>query len=301
MTINDTHRSEAFQLEAQGLFAAYDDHGFERPPELTATALLMGTCKAFVPDQMPSAYTLKDLTPRSQQYFANVVQPDLAYGARRQNPQTLALAHQAGRAFGSAGLSGEIITFNPPLELGPQEIEADGHRIPYSIETGQVIEYGMGINGLFTHLQNVQAGRYQVYGVHRGRSEVAVLQGICDYYGIAEDKVSLAYQGIARHVAEKLKTAKEPADLVVASRVHMAGRELRYGIDKSAGLLRTGGLLVARGPQVDEGGMGYNQVGRCIESNRKLKTMLDVDYRNPHVPKGIIEPNRLIVAQKIER
>jgi hypothetical protein len=285
--------------EVEATLQAFVEYGFHRPADITASALMAGLGRPFLPQEMPPAEHLPDVGFDTKQYFATVVQPELAHGIRQSDERTFKLAHHMGRVIGANGVDGPLMKFHPPLQIEDKVIKVDGHEVPYAAENGCVIEYGMGLNGLFSHVKNARADRYHVYGIHRSRAEVTVIRGALEYMGLSEGQIHVVDRGIAKRVDELLKSREHTeADIVIASRVHGAGPELRHGLAKSVGLLRKDGLLVARGPQHYSKGFDYNSVASRIKTNRQFEVLVDHPFTD-YAGGEHLDASRLIVARKI--
>lgn len=276
----------------------YAELGFERSDEVADDPLVAGIAKAFVPDQFPHAKSLANASIPVKHYFETTLQPALQKGIQSGNEQVFALAHQVGRVLGAAEQAGVRHPI-PPVKIEEDSVSADGHTVPFAVETGHVVEYGMGLKGFTSHIKNIQAGKYKLTAIHRRKSEAAVLQGLADFYELPESGITIADKGIAHRSGELLKQqGPGSTDLIIASRVHDAGTELRTGLTKGEKLLHIGGLLVARGPVEYPKGMNYNQVASALHKAFTLHVEVDATF-DEVIGSGHTDPSRLIVARKI--
>jgi hypothetical protein len=279
---------------------AFRECGFSLPPGLAPPDLLAGVGFPYLPNEFPPAEFLSTMGPEARHYFSHVVQPDLLQALQEPKAKSLRLGHQIGRLIGANGSAGPLFSPQPPMEIRPEAIAVDGHVIPYEIKTGRVIEYGMGVNGLFAHLQALKRRQHNVYGIQKTAAETAVLRGVADYHHLDRDRLVIADRGIAYRVQQLVRSARTQglADIVVASRAHGAGEELLFGIAKAAQLLRVGGLLVARGPSQHILGSGYDAISHQISEDSGLRILLDHPY-DLASSNGVPDPNRLVVAEKV--
>jgi hypothetical protein len=158
----------------------------------------------------------------------------------------------------------------------------------------------MGVNGLVSHMGQIRKGAYTVIGVHRSTAEVAVLRGFSEYQQIDLQALEINSLGINKTLSRISEgSTDERADLLVASRVHMAGRELRTGMQQAGSVLREGGLVIARGPNHYNQGVGYTDILNVIKRNPELRVQLTHGYNLPLASTGRLEPNILVVARKV--
>ena len=294
------NRPEPTQLDVEltGVMNLYTGLGYVVPVDISKSSLLAGVGKAFMPDQFPPVQALPGLSQHSMAYLGQEVQPALYKSARQGDERSLALAAQFGRAVGAATSENKAMIIHPPLTVDSAHIHVDNQSVPFSVETGRVVEYGMGVNGLFTHLRNIQAGAYAVTAIHRSRAEVAVLQGVTEFYGVSSAQLDVIDRGIAYRSGSLLKQqGQESTDLIIASRVHEAGSELRTGIIKGERLLRKAGLLVVRGPRIYSKGIGYDQVADQMHKSKNLQVAVDQQY-DEKVGGGQVDHSRLVIASK---
>ena len=278
--------------------AALEECNLEAPQDVSTYTLIAGVGRAFLPEELPAAEHLTEASEETRQYFDKVLQPALEKGVRLSDPRVLGLAYQLGRLLAANSRAQDFKNTNPPLEVTPRNIYVDGRVVPFSIETGNVIEYGMGVNGLFTHFRNVGAGRYSITSIQKTRGEKAVLEGMADYFGITDDQMTILDRGIGYRMGGLLASGgHQSADLIVASRVHGAGADLKTGIAKGSRLIRIGGLLVARGPRTAKGTVGYDEVATQINRLPNMGMVLDHEFIEDG-PRGRQEPSRLIVAER---
>lgn len=297
--------SPSVTQEFMACIDALEDTPFKMPKDIDGKSFVEGIAYAFLPHQIAAVDQIRDMSPSTKEYFKHEVQPNLMGGAEQGIPQVMRVARHIGRvltAMNKSGLSEVEYDADAPLKIGSDFIRADGYDVPFHVETGRVIEWGMGISGLDTHISNLRAGRYYLYGVHHTAGETEVLRGAMDYHGIPPEISKLGHAGLIDEVDMLIADSDwNEADLIIASRVHMAGDDLLYGVESSGQLLRDGGLLVARGPRKSLSHsaetVGYDEVATIIDGDENMK--FQVNYAFAHIASnGDIEPNRLIVAEK---
>lgn len=288
----------AVDNEATATIRAFEACGFTLPTDMTTSALFSGIGGAFITEEFPPAQLLPDVGLATRAYFGKTVQPTLERSARRQDEKSLQLAYQVGRLMGAA-MDAELLTAHPPLDIVEDTIGVDGHLLAFDVQTGTVIEYGLGFNGLVTHIRNVKAGQYSVIGIQKTLGETMALQGLADYNGVPSDNFQILDRGIEYRTKGLLREGNQPAaDLVVASRVHGAGQDLRTGINRASQLLRPDGLLVARGPSHYSQGLGYDTLAGIVLKSPELEVVVNHKFDIP-TPRGRREENRLVVARRV--
>lgn len=280
----------------------YQSIGFDLPSTISRNDFFSAVSYPFLANETPPADLLKSLTASEQTYFAEEVQPALGYGVEAQIPAAVAFAKQIGSVLGANGQEGSLCLFAPPVNIRPKVIEADQKQAIHTIDSGDgpglVIDYGMGANGIYTHLDNIKKERYAVAAIQLGLGEVAVLEGVRNYHGVTNEQMVISAGGITRQVDRILDGGGAgQADLIIASRVHMAGDDLRHGIEFSEDLLRPGGLLVARGPRQCPEYVGYDEVADMIEDDGGFDIISNYTFVQ-HSSHDEIESNRSIIAQK---
>ena len=289
-----TRAEDPVRTEVDAALQLYEQHGFTIPKDLSATGFMTGIGKAFMPEEFAPARYMPNAGLETKQYFAKVVQPELTDTTRRGEAHSLTLARQLGRVIGAGALSKSLIRPNPPLEITPDVITVDAQTVPHKIEAGNIIELGMGINGLFSHFRNVRAETYNVLAVQHTVPEVQVLRGLADYLGLDDQQCAVTEQGIPKTVDALIANGHTGAvDAVIASRVHNAGADLQYGIRHSGTLLHEDGLLIARGPRRYPNGYSYDDVARQVQHDPQLHVTLNHTFTIP-TPYGRPEANRLI-------
>lgn len=284
--------------QMDGLRYMYTDYGFQWDDGIGPNGLYLGVGGAFLGPQVPPPRYLEELPPKMQTYFEQKVQPVLDKDFRAGHGKAIAMAQQVGHVFGAIGLvrpddsDVQVVITDDKLVIEGREIAHDG-------VNGRVVEYGIGMNGVYSHIRNLQAGQYAVYGVVHGDAEAEVLDAAREHMGFSEEQLLIECGGLVECIGDMVEAGDEgDADLVIASRVHAAGDELRYGIDEAAMLLRAGGLLVACGPRVKGWGYDYDQVGEQIAELDSMEVVYDESF-DITIPKRPLEPNRLVVARKI--
>jgi hypothetical protein len=286
--------------ETQATFDAIHKCGLEVPGDITGSTLLAGFGRAFLPGELPPASYLPDIGSATKQYLDRIAQPNLVRGAQRGDEKVFQLAHQIGRLMSVGYNSGQLMTLHPPLKINKSEISVDGKITDFDPINGKVVEVGMGINGLASHLSNVRRGLYTVTGVHRSATEATLLRGFTEHQAIGEDALEITEDGIGKAFNSLSELSKEEkADLIVISRAHPAGRELRFGLMRVGSILRDSGIIVARGPKTYKQGMGYKDVFNVMNRNPSLNVTMNYDYLLPLPSNGMPEPNKLIIAEKI--
>lgn len=297
---SDVPRShDPLQTELNATLGLYEEHGFTIPHDLSMSGLLVGAGKVFLPDELPPIQFMPNASPQTKQYFAREVQPELLRGIRAGEPRTMRLAYQIGRFIGAGVRNHRLMTIQPSINIQPQAIKVDGQHIAHQMEAGNVVEYGMGINGLVGHYRNVRNEQYNVLAIQHTIGEVTALRGLANYVGLNDQQCAITEQGIPRTVDALLTNGHGgDVDMVIASRVHGAGADLRYGIANSSALLGQEGLLIARGPVRYSKGMGYDDVLNQVRKDSQLSLMHNYQFTLSQ-PTGGTEINRLIVAQKV--
>jgi len=292
-------KKPASTTELDDLMDAYLAYGFRRPPELTQSSFMAGVGGAFLTTEMPPTEMIPDLSPQSRNYFKNEVRPTLARQAEAGDTKALEVARKAG-AFVSAYYLKHPEGIDGIKEFGIEDgvMNIDGITQPYSIETGWVVDYGIGLTGLINHIKGVRSERYGVIGLVKTQGEQAALRGLALHRGMSPDDMQIFAGGISSNVSGMLKNGSEgAADMVIASRVHMAGSELVSGVAMAPDLLRQEGLLVARGPRRYSAGADYDTLLRGVKNDRRMTVIADrtTARRTKH---GTREDNRSFVARK---
>jgi hypothetical protein len=292
-------KQDFIQIEANATMEALAQAGLEAPSNISAAALAAGVIGAFMPDEVGPASAIPDISASSRQRFQQVIRPNLARGTEQGNEQALHIAHQAGRLVGAAIMAQRVIDVHPPLSLNGKTVSVDGVNIEHQVQTGLVVEYGMGLNGLAAHLRNVKQGKYAVFGIQRDAGTATVLQGVTDFWKIPSDALRIVDGGIARRAQQLIDGRnKNGTDLLIASRVHGAGNDLKQGVAAAKDLLRLGGTFIARGPRRYAQGYDYDRVLQDMEREPSMHVDHSRVLRRT-IPRGI-EHNRLIVARKIK-
>jgi hypothetical protein len=276
----------------------YTDYGFVQPKDITIAAFICGVGGAFITEELPPAQHLPDIGPTTKRYFGNEVQPTLIEDARRGEAKALDLAHQVGRLISAAHISGMMQTEKPlPFDMVSGTVLVDGRQVEYEPAAQTVVDYGMGMVGLITHLKNVKSNQYALTGIQKTRGEAKALQGMVDHHK-QSDVVGVLSGGITKNAAMLIGNNGEGIiDVVVASRVHSAGDDLENGIKLGSQLLHKGGLLVARGPRRYDHGTDYDRIHDIIKRDPKLAIEVNHAYTRTSHSRSV-EPNRAIVARK---
>jgi hypothetical protein len=298
--------NDPLDVELRDLVETYEKMGFRVPKDISQVEFVYAVGAPLSPHEMPRASYLKTVSPKDQKYLLRKVQSELWQRVEQdRDAEVLDIAYQVGRVLGANGREGRLIQYAPPLAINRDIIEIDQKEVPHSIgaetKAGLVVDYGMGINGLFAHIDNVRNSMYGVYAIQRGAGETAMLKGIVEYVGIT-DSVNVVDGGIAHRVDEVLAAGGAgQVDVVLASRVHMAGPELLHGIARGSELLRPDGPLIARGPRKDDdeyGAIGYDRVGTLMGEDPDLEIVSNYTYALIS-SQDKIEANRLVVGRRV--
>jgi hypothetical protein len=292
--------ARAINKEFEATIGAAEACGFYISPDIAPPTVLSGLGHIFIPDQIAPPQGLPDIGTFTKGSLKKKIQPAIVEGFKKSDERFFNLAHQVGRLTAAGAAENRIFVPLRELSISDKSVSTDGHSVDY--EADKVIEFGMGIAGVFSHIQNAKNGHYSVLGVHRSRSEVAVLGGIADFYGLNQSQMETTERGIPQVVNELTAgEERETAGLVIASRVHGAGRDLQIGVAYVSGLLQSGGLLVARGPKrVMKDNIGYNQLLSKVRRDRNMEIVVNHDFlwKAPHAG-SYIEPSRLIIARRV--
>lgn len=283
--------------EANALRYYYEDLGFKGADEVGPERLYYGTGSAFVGSQLPLPSTWEDVSKGTREYFTDVVHPVLAHKFETGHPSAIAVAEHVGRITAVNGMISQSVY--TPVRIGSDKLMIENFEVPHEGVDGQVIEYGLGLRGMDSHWRDVPQGRYSVYGVVHGDAEAFILNAARDRAGMTEEHMTIESGGIVQRIGAIISAGyRDAADLVIASRTHAAGEELRAGIDMASILLRQGGLLVAVGPCDLRRGYDYAEAPAQIEAHPSMEVVadesfaVDTPYRND-------ESNRLVVARRI--
>lgn len=281
---------------------AYLDCGFSFPFGVTADAMRAAVAAPFIPGESHSLSQLSGLTPPARAYLDAVVQPTLEIGISERSPEVLELGRRVGRYLGAVFEAGGL-NVDPPLNICPQVIHVDSEQAAINFSAGRVVEIGMGVNGFVSHVENVKKGRYRVAAISNHIGEVALLDGMASYFGVADDIIN-DEGGIGPCLRALLGTRSDFAaatDLVVASRVWTDDPAFNKGFAKVSQLLRPDGIVIARGNALsEEGKTGYDEVAQTLGRNRRLRLEIDRIYDRP-LPYGRSAKQRLIVARRTDR
>jgi hypothetical protein len=245
---------------------------------------------------------MNDRLPSDFQRFADrVLQPALKHGSRKGEDNVLNLGHAVGRLIGAAVEADLITTFERPIQITDTQIlmENFGFKpvIPNALK--EIQDWGMSITGLTAHTDNLKADpTYRVTAIQKEPGDTAVIQGYAEYNDIG-DNLTLISGGIARATAAMLKNeSTPPSDLIIASRVHMAGTELRDGVIRGPRLLALGGVFIANGPTRYSKGFSYDKVR--FEMQRTGKYDIGIDQIYPRQASNGLEENRIILGVKVK-
>jgi hypothetical protein len=251
----------------------------------------------FLHEVAPVQY-MRGVTAEERRFIGNDLQPRFKKLLRQEDGGALTVAHQLGRLMGSDGRN--IVKVNHPVNVQKDKVVTDGVAVPFEIKTGLVIEFGMGLAGLYSHIQNVKSGLYRVTGVHASKPETQLLKGIAEVNKVnGPNAISITDEGITKSINDLLSDPEATtADIVIASRVHPAGVHLASNLSKISKILRPGGLFVGRGPRRYKQGINYDQVARGVLQDPSMAQVINKTYNLPGAPRGAQEPNRLVIASK---
>jgi hypothetical protein len=126
-----------------------------------------------------------------------------------------------------------------------------------------------------------------------------LLDGFADYFDLGEQLTNIGEGLTAGTAILSEKDYDGTVDVLVASRVHYARRQLRDGVARAPQILRIGGLFVAMGPRYCPGEYNYHQVARQVNKDERFDTLVDHEYYRPD-KFDEQETNRLIVAQRLK-
>lgn len=273
--------------------------GYNYPADMTSTALLVGVGNIFFPTELPSDIDrMPDVGQATKRLFGQTIRPALEK-ARRASPQTIhELAIQVGRMTGVL-ITRSRLGLSMPFSIVGESLSADGVNVPVHFgEKPKVIDFGVGLSGLVAHAQRLRKGTYRLVAVQQNETVSAASAGVLEALGVPRQNVELCSEGMGP-AAKRLSLGETPteADLVIASRVHMAGVELQTAIAATPLLLREGGVLLARGPVKYAAGYDYAKVLAQIQKARALQ-VLRSKVQTITTSKGSRQTVSTIVAQK---
>jgi|GEM_PF-1161845 len=259
---------------------AFREYGFTEHPDFTKSALMAGVAGAFAPEEMPPAERLPDLSLTTKQYFKNEVRPTLSKDAESGSDQALDLARKTGAYISAYAMKHPAFVLGQrEFSIGDQTMSIDGHEQGYDIQTGWIIDYGMGLSGLMNHMDRIREEKYSVVGLQKDAGETALLEGIAMHRKLDEQQLQIYAGGITRNAGEMVKNGSAGiADAIIASRVHSAGSDLEAGIDMSSQLLRPEGLLVARGPRRFAAGTDYDKLFKRVRQDPKMRIVTNRQF-----------------------
>lgn len=274
-------------------------YGYNHPPDMTKTALLVGIGNIFFPTEFPSdTARMPNVGPATKQLFAKTIRPALEKAVRTTSQETEVLARQVGQMTGALILGGKV-GLSTPFTMTAESISADGVRSALYFEgDANVIDFGMGLSGLVAHADQLKKGKYAVMAIQENPVVTAALTGAAEALGIPMSRMQMLDEGMGRAASRlSLAEASDRADLVIASRVHMAGTQLREAIAKTPLLLRKGGVILARGPVKYPAGYDYGKVLAQLKKTPTLR-VLNAKTQTIVTGKGNRETIGTIVAQK---
>lgn len=232
---------------------------------------------------------------------------DIAYmrhGSATGIEKVLQLARAAGRLLGGA-FERDLVAGHPYLAIRGQTVTIPSIGYEYALPQPpqSVIEWGMGVSGLFAHTPNLKRRAYQLTAVQLEPGEAALLEGVAERLEVGGSPLRILAGGIARVTDEMIRYTPPPqADLLIASRVGSAGEQLDYGISHCADLLAMGGFLVVGG-RVREGGRPYHRIAPLLAADPKLRMVADVTSKPSIVIDGEVvrsmKQERVLVAERV--
>jgi hypothetical protein len=278
---------------------AYEAHGFTVTNDMTKAALLFAAGQPYVPDQLPPAMHLPDVDMDTKHYVSREVHPAIYTGLAKGSEATKALGWAAGRFIGATIEHNTVLNFQPPVEIADNLLLVGDHGVEYDIQSGKVVEIGLGITGVAAHIDNVRKGRYSLAGITNSSSEVMLLDGISSYFDLTDDELMNDASGITACIQEMLETSAYAGqlDALIASRVQSA-KDLPVAMRNASALLRPGGLVVATGPRQHPRGTGYREVRQILHGDPRLKMLVDDKYIESG-PSGDTRPCNVNIAQRI--
>ncbi|HSX07856.1 MAG TPA: hypothetical protein VLG11_03090 [Candidatus Saccharimonadales bacterium] len=297
-----------FQAAHDELADAYGAHGLGMPPHAVSEAVYTNVFfnvlgGGFANDQFqPDVSLIEGVVPENVPYFEGV------RAAIRQNPEsprpeTIQLGRMYGRWLASATELGFYkANANNAISIGNDAITTKEGSAPLKVREGNVIEYGMGINGLLTHRENLQNGAYRLVHIGKSPLENAMLDGIADFYSVDESQLVLEDAGITSVTSDLLRNGgcSNETDAIIASYVQMAD-DLPVGIRNAYDLLRPGGMLALRGPKYDRTGTGYEQAAEtAVRTFGSEAVMLNQDFDSVSPDGTKTAPSLTMIVQKPE-
>ena len=288
--------------EFDALVGAYKACGFDTSHIVTQGSFIHGLAEPFFPGQFGPVQAIQGINNATRQYFGNEVRPTVKKLLREEDSRAYSLARAVGKFVAFSARSGLMNLGEPAMEITANTVELHGRSIPVNLgDTYKyVVDYGMGVIGLITHIKNLRSGLYNAIAVQKEAGEAIALSGIADHYGLPRGRFVPLFGGITNGINNLAGSGwQNTASLVIASRVHEAGVDLRNGIKRAPELLAQGGVLLARGPRRYTEGIGYDEVGNLIRRHPSLRVMVDTEFARARASDGFQEPNRLIAAVKI--
>lgn len=274
-------------------------YGYNHPPDMTKTALLVGIGNIFFPTEFPSdTARMPDVGPATKQLFAKTIRPALERVVRTTPQEAEVLARQVGQMTGALIIRGNV-GLSMPFTMGAESIGADGVQSALHFgDDAKVVDFGMGLSGLAAHADQLKKGTYTLMAVQENPIVTAALMGAAEALGVNTSRMEVHHEGMER-VANRLALSEvaTEADLIIASRVHMAGRQLHSVIVRTPLLLKSGGLLLARGPLRFPAGYDYAKVLAQLEKMSSVQIVNKIASTR-RGPSGAKESNITIIAKK---
>ncbi len=262
----------ALQQEHHNLATVFQELHYQLPDTMPPIAFAKALAGPFAPDQLPTIDTLHNLTPEKRNHL-KFVQLELSDRINQGDPDVLRLGHAAGRCLGAL-IDNHIFTPDVSVQIEPDSITVDGQSVAFARQSGQSIELGMGIAGLATHLNDLRANpKHTLGGVVKNGAEVVLLEGAAEYHGV-ESQVVVDTSLVDSVESMSRNYRYRHADIVISSNAHHAGEHLNRSMRMAPGLLRQGGVIIARGPATwNEQGTesGYEHVGHILGQDDTLQ------------------------------
>jgi|GEM_PF-3679799 len=296
-------QEQAFNRAYEATAAAYNAHDLGQPPEPIPDAYYPSTFfhvlgGAYVADEFPPIDYIPNMVEGNKEYFAGV-QAAIQENADNPSPETIRLGEACGRWMVATAGIGLMRPTPAGVRIEEHHLVTDEARVPLELVDKNVIEYGMGMKGLWSHKESLVNGRYAVTHIGASRLENIVLRGIAEQYDIPESLLRLEHGGIASTVKDLAMSSdySGKVDVIIGSRVHGAP-DLAVGIEYArSNLLRAGGLLALRGPKNYKHGTSYEEAAEvAIREFGPASVLADEHFM--HVTSTMTtEPDRTLIVR----
>lgn len=290
--------NERLSEERQAFEASYADCGLIIPEGTERQALRAAVAYPFMPTESHDVIDLHGMSWKGKEYFNKTVHPLINGGIAAEDGQILGLGIATGRYLAAAVDAGTL-NVDPPLHIGQDSVLVDSQLVNVELQGGRVVEYGMGLNGLISHLGNLKDRRYTIAAITKNVGEAVLLDGVAEYFGVANAVINEA-GGIGLSLNDMLRADNEyrgGVNLLVVSRVCASSRELRQGILRASQLLAPDGVMIARGLRINNQGIGYEEIGNLMRRDKLLGIEFEHAY-DRWFPSGVRERHKLTVARK---